>query len=75
LLFFFCEALWVRVSVCEYLRIVIFFSILSLYLFFTACPTNSDNAQIFIKEHSDDLVEDVIPYKKRVVRKIGIYPW
>ncbi|XP_022175245.1 platelet-activating factor acetylhydrolase-like [Myzus persicae] len=39
------------------------------------CPTNSDNAQIFIKEHSDDLVEDIITYTKRIKRKIGIYPW
>ncbi|NP_001156431.1 phospholipase A2, group VII [Acyrthosiphon pisum] len=39
------------------------------------CPTNSDSAQIFIKEHSDDLVEDVILYQKRIIRKIGIYPW
>jgi hypothetical protein len=38
-------------------------------------PTNTDDAQIFIKEHSDDLVEDVIAYTKRIKRKIGIYPW
>ncbi|CAH1714905.1 platelet-activating factor acetylhydrolase-like isoform X1 [Aphis gossypii] len=39
------------------------------------CPTNSDNAQIFIKEHSDNLIEDVIHYTKRVKRKLTVYPW
>ncbi|CAH1714909.1 unnamed protein product [Aphis gossypii] len=38
-------------------------------------PTNSDKAQIFIKEHSEDLVEDLICYTKRIKRKIGVYPW
>ncbi|XP_026812584.1 platelet-activating factor acetylhydrolase-like [Rhopalosiphum maidis] len=39
------------------------------------CPTNSDNAQIFLKEHADDLIEDLICYTKRIKRKIGVYPW
>jgi len=51
------------------------FNILILYFFCSGWPTNSDNAQIFIKEHSDDLVEDLICYTKRVKRKIGVYPW
>lgn len=38
-------------------------------------PTNSDNAQIFIKEHSDNLIEDIIRYTKRVKRKVSVYPW
>ncbi|KAL4149504.1 hypothetical protein QTP88_003439 [Uroleucon formosanum] len=38
-------------------------------------PTNSDNAQIFIKEHSDDFIEDFISYKKIIKRTIGIFPW
>lgn len=52
-----------------------FFNISSLYFFCIGCPTNSDNAQIFIKEHSDNLIEDVIHYTKRVKRKLTVYPW
>lgn len=38
-------------------------------------PINCDDAQIFIKEHSDDFVEDVISYTKKIKRKMGVYPW
>ncbi|XP_060841575.1 platelet-activating factor acetylhydrolase-like [Rhopalosiphum padi] len=39
------------------------------------CPTNSENTQIFIEEHSDNLVEDIISYTKRVKRKLTVFPW
>jgi len=62
----------------SYLKYLLFICMYLAYIYISFCtgsPTNTDNAQIFIKEHSDDLVEDVITYTKRVKRKIGIYPW
>lgn len=42
---------------------------------FTGYPSNCDNAQLYIKEHSDDFVEDFISYTKKPKKKLGIYPW
>lgn len=51
------------------------FILLQLYVFSTDYPKICDKAQTFLKEHSDDLVEDVISYTKAIHRKMGIFPW
>lgn len=47
----------------------------SLHIIFTGYPSNCDNAQIYVKEHNDGLVEDTISYTKKGVKKLGVYPW
>lgn len=42
---------------------------------FTGYPKNCDNAQIYIKEHKNDLVEGVISYTKTYKRKMRVYSW
>ncbi|XP_050429518.1 platelet-activating factor acetylhydrolase-like [Adelges cooleyi] len=36
-------------------------------------PTNADSAQIYLKEHSDDITDDFISYTKTIKRKMGIF--
>lgn len=47
---------------------------LSLYVCI-GYPKNCDDAQIYIKEHDDDLIEDIICYNNKPQKKIGIFPW
>lgn len=69
---------FLRDTIGTYLHAFFFindFIFLRLCVFSTGYPNICDNAQTFIKEHSDDLVEDVISYTKINYKKIGIFPW
>lgn len=47
----------------------------NVIVLFIGYPKNCEFAQNFIKEHNNDLVEDIMRYSKRVKRKMGVYPW